>query len=224
MQRWENKVPRRTMMTAMAVDVAPGGGDQRVICWRYGGWFAPFEAKREVDKTGRLTASDVVKFRRDRCPVIVDLGGGWGGDALIALKDNGIDCVAFNGVVASSARTRDGKLKFCNKRAESIWKFREELDPSQEGGSVIALPHDPELKADLASYRWELTHQGIKVEDKDQQKKRLGRSPDKGDAAVMCLSEGTRAVERAIRSGRLGGRGELKANTGGRNFASVQRR
>jgi hypothetical protein len=151
------------------------------------------------------------------------LGGGWGGDAVIAMKDNGIDCIAFNGVVRSTARSRDGKLKMFNKRAETIWRFREELDPSQEGGSVIALPPDPELKADLASYRWENTLQGIKVEDKEEQKKRLGRSPDKGDAATMCLSEGQRAVERAIRSGRIG-RQQATANTGGRPLATAGRR
>lgn len=220
-QRWDNAVPRRTAMTAMAIDVAPGGGDQQVICWRYGGWFAPFDAERVVDKDGRLTAAAVVRRRRDRCPVIVDLGGGWGGDAMIALKDNGIDCVAFNGVVQSMARTRDGKLRLFNKRAEAVWKFREELDPAQEGGSSIALPPDQELMADLASYRWELTPQGIKIEDKELQKKRLGRSPDKGDAAVMCLSEGQRAVERILRAGRSGSM--VKQNTGGRQFATVKR-
>jgi hypothetical protein len=97
-QRWDDKIPPRTADDR-------DGGRRRARRrrpardrWRYGGWFAPLEAKREVDKTGRLTAAEVVKHRRDRCPVIVDLGGGWGGDALIALKDNGIDVVAFNGV------------------------------------------------------------------------------------------------------------------------------
>lgn len=199
-QRWTEKPPKGIAMTAMAVDVAPGGGDQRVIASRYGGWFAPLDAVREADKTGRNTAAAVVKLRRDRCPVIVDLGGGWGGDTTIALKDNGIEVLAFNGVAASSARTRDGKLRYRNKRAETTWKFREELDPSQEGGSAIALPPDAELKADLASYRWTLGTQGIQIEDKQQIRERLGRSPDKGDAAIMCLSEGTRAQERAIRT------------------------
>ena len=205
MQRWENKIPPRQAMTAMAVDVAPGGGDQRVIAFRYGGWFAALDAEKVVDKNGRLTAASVVKHRRDRCPVIVDLGGGWGGDALIAMKDNGIIVSAFMGLHPSSARTRDGKLKIFNKRAEVAWKFREELDPGQEGGSAIALPNDPELKADLASYRWFLSPQGIKLEDKDDQKERLGRSPDKGDAVLMCLSEGERAVERELRRNRGGG-------------------
>jgi len=204
-QRWENKIPPRQAMTAMAVDVAPGGGDQRVIAFRYGAWFAPLDAEKVVDKSGRLTAASVVKHRRDRCPVIVDLGGGWGGDALIAMKDNGIIVSAFMGLHPSSARTRDGKLKIFNKRAEVAWKFREELDPSQEGGSAIALPPDPELKSDLTSYRWFLSPQGIKLEDKELQKERLGRSPDKGDAVLMCLAEGERAVERELRRNRNGG-------------------
>jgi hypothetical protein len=201
-QRWTDKPPAGDAMTAMAVDVAPGGGDQRVICWRYAGWYGRFQAAKIIDKTGRKTAADVVEHRRDNCPVVVDLGGGWGGDALIALKDNGITVVAFNGVVASMARTRDGKMKFRNKRAEAVWKFREALDPSQEGGSVVALPPDPELKADLASYKWENTIGGVLIEDKEKIRERLGRSPDKGDAAVMCLSEGQHAVHSQARNRR----------------------
>lgn len=219
-QRWENKIPPGLAMTAMAVDVAPGGGDKRVIAWRYGGWFAPLNAERVVDKTGRLTTSEVVKHRRDRCPVIVDMGGGWGGDALIAMKDNGILVIAFNGVVKSTAKTRDGKKGFVNKRAEAVWRFREALDPSQEGGSAVALPPDPELKADLASFRWSDELGGILIEDKGEQKKRIGRSPDKGDAAIMCLSEGERAVMRAARSNRTGV--GARANTGGRQLTSVR--
>lgn len=195
-QRWSSEPPKGYAMTAMAVDVAPSGGDQRVIAYRYGGWFGPLVAGKVEDKTGRLTAAEVVKHRRDRCPVVVDLGGGWGGDAVIALKDNGISVVAFNGVSASTARTRDGKLRFRNKRAEATWRLREALDPEQEGGSVVALPPDAELKADLASYKWELTTGGILLEDKAKTKTRLGRSPDKGDTVVMCLSEGDNAVRR----------------------------
>jgi hypothetical protein len=127
--------PPRTAMTAMAVDVAPGGGDKRVIAWRYGGWFAPLDAEGIVDKTGRLTAGvrgqapprSLPGDRRSRRRL--------GRRCAHRLKDNGIDVIAFNGVVTSTARTRDGKLKFVNKRAEATWRLREELDPTQEGGS-----------------------------------------------------------------------------------------
>jgi hypothetical protein len=197
-QRWTPRPPDGYAMTAMAVDVAPGGGDKRVIACRYGGWFPPLDVAREEDKDGRLTAAAVVKLRRDNCPVVVDLGGGWGGDTAIALKDNGITTVTYMGLDPSSATSRDGKLRFVNKRAESIWKFREALDPTQEGGSVMALPPDPELKADLAAFRWMLKPNGIQIESKEDIKKRIGRSPDRGEAAVMCLSPGDAAVRRAL--------------------------
>jgi hypothetical protein len=52
---------------------------------------------------------------------------------MLLFKENGIDCAAFNGASRSISKTKDGKLSFRNKRAEAWWKFREELDPSQEG-------------------------------------------------------------------------------------------
>lgn len=202
MQRWKPDLPKGVPMSAMAVDVAPGGGDQRVIGHRYGPWIGPLDAKKQVDKNGRAVAADVVRHRRHDCPVIVDVGGGWGGDALVALKDNGIDCYAFNGVAASTARTRDRKLGFYNKRAEATWKLREELDPEQEGGATLAIPPDPETKGDLAAFRWSLTTRGILIGDKEEIKKRIGRSPDKGDTIVMLVSEGNLAALRSSRRGR----------------------
>jgi hypothetical protein len=142
MQRWTPAPPKGLGMTAMAVDVAQGGADQTTLAYRYGGWFGEIDWKPGTEtKDGNSIAAMVVRRRRDRCPVVVDVGGGWGGDAVIRLKDNGIDVVAHNGVVTSNARTNDGaKLKFFNKRAEAYWRFREALDPEQEGGSVVALP------------------------------------------------------------------------------------
>lgn len=198
-QRWTPQIPNGFAMTAMAVDVAPGGGDKRVIAARYGGWFPPLDVAREEDKDGRLTAAAVVKIRRDNCPVIVDMGGGWGGDAVMALKDNGIPATSYMGLLPSNATTRDGKLRFMNRRAADIWKLREALDPGQEGGSVVALPLDAELKADLASFRWILKPNGIQIESKEDIKKRIGRSPDRGEAVVMCLAPGDQAVIRALK-------------------------
>lgn len=200
-KRWSPAHPAGMAMTAMGLDVAPGGTDSNVLAARYGGWYAPLIAWKAVDKDGSATAGKVVQHRRDRCPVVVDLGGGWGGDAVIRMKENGVDVFAFNGVLDSSARTRDGRLKFYNKRAEVYWRFREALDPNQEGGSAIALPPDAELKADLAAPTWKLTKQGILLEPKEDIRERIGRSPDKGDAAVMCLSEGNAAIRRNARNG-----------------------
>src|SRR3546814_8203497 len=81
-------------------------------------------------------------------------------------------------------------LGFYNKRSETIWRFREALDPSQPGGSPIALPPDPMLVADLTAPTFTVPPRGIKVESKEDVCKRLGRSTDRGDAVVMAWSAG----------------------------------
>jgi len=48
-------------------------------------------------------------------------------------------------------------LTFANRRPEVWWKFCEALDPDQPDGSAIALPPDPELRADLCAPTWKLT-------------------------------------------------------------------
>lgn len=198
MDRWRPDGFKDFGMTAMAVDAAGGGADAAEIIWRHGGWYAPPVTVRGADTAdGSYMAGRVVGLRRDGCPVVVDSGGGYGGSYALRLKDNGISVVAYKGAEGSTARTQDAaKLRFVNKRAESWWRFREALNPDQQGGAVVALPPDDELKADLAAPHWELTQRGIQIEDKDSIKKRIGRSPGKGDAAVMCLADGNAAVKR----------------------------
>jgi len=204
--RWTPEPERALAMTAIGLDVAQGGEDKTVLAARYAGWYAPLVRRNGSEtRDGNAVAGLVVAHRRDRCPVIVDVGGGWGGDTVARLKDNGVPVVGFNGANASSGRTANGQLKFANKRAEAWWRMREALDPTQEQGSPIRLPPDASIKADLAAGRWRLTPRGILIEDKNQIRQRLGRSPDDGDAIVMALSEGDRAIEREIRRARFGG-------------------
>ena len=69
--------------------------------------------------------------------------------------------------------------QFNNLRSQMWWQFR--LD-AQDG--KICLPDDDELFADLTTPRYDLQGGKIIVESKSEIKKRLGRSPDKGDAAI----------------------------------------
>ena len=138
----------------------------------------------------------VIRYRRDDCPVVVDVGGGYGGAVITRFQDNGIGFHKFDGAAASRATARGSGLRFANKRSEAWWRLREALDPDQTGGSPIALPPDDELRADLAAPRWTPGARGIQVEAKEDLRSRLGRSPGKGDAVVMALSDGDRAVRR----------------------------
>lgn len=216
--RWRAGAGVGIPMTAMGVDVAQGGEDATVLAPRRGGWYESLVRKPGKEtRDGAAVASEIIRVRRNDCPVVVDIGGGWGGDTVARLKDNHIAVAGFDGGSGSIATTRDGALGFVNKRAEAWWRFREELDPGQEFGSVIALPPDASIKADLAAPRWKLTSRGIQIESKIEIKKRLGRSPDEGDAIVMCMSEGARAAAK-MQNERIRGARPDRANVGHSEF------
>jgi hypothetical protein len=216
--RWKPDGFKDFAMTAMAFDPAGGGADAAELAIRHGGWYANLvTTKGEETADGSAAAATIVKHRRDAAPVVVDVGGGYGGAVTLRLKDNGVPHVGFNGASAAMGHTVDGQLKFSNKRAEAWWRFREALNPDQQGGSVIALPPDPELRADLAAPTYEVTARGIQIESKDDLRKRLGRSPGKGDAVVMCLSEGNAAAKRELNKSSL----QTRANVG---FAHMKKR
>lgn len=197
--RWTPDGHKAFAMTAMALDPAGGGRDAAEVAYRHGGWYGELiTLKGEATADGSKTAGMVVGHRRDNCPVVVDVGGGYGGAVTQRLDDNGIAYHKFDGSKPTTAKTRDGTLTFANKRAEAWWRMKEALDPDQEGGSVIALPPDPELRADLAAPTFDTSRRGILIESKDDLRTKLGRSPGKGDAVVMCLSEGDAAVRRKL--------------------------
>jgi hypothetical protein len=199
MARWKPDGWKAYAMTVMSLDPAGGGDDPAALARRHGPWYAPFlTLKGEATRDGAQMAAQVLAHRRANAALVVDMGGGFGTDTTSRLKENGISFVAFNGANKSSGASMGG-LKFYNARAEAWWRFREALDPDQEGGSEIALPDDPELLADLTAPTFEVrTTGGILIESKDEIRKRLGRSTNKGDACVMAHQPGNVAVRRQI--------------------------
>jgi hypothetical protein len=193
--RWEASRPVGVPMCALGVDVAQGGTDQTVIATRYDGWFDKLQAIPGVETPGGAdVAGKVISYRRDGAAVVVDLGGGWGGDALAHLVGNSVEATGYMGVKKSMARTRDNQLRFTNVRTEAYWRLREALDPTQPGGSCISLPPDKELLADLTAPTFatkaENGGMAILLEAKEALVKRIGRSPDKGDAVAMAWFAG----------------------------------
>lgn len=190
-QRWTQKPKLGIPMCAIGVDVAQGGTDNSVLAPRYDDWFAPLIEKPGRDTPlGRDIAGMIVSNRKDGAVVVLDMGGGYGGATYECLLENEIPVIPYKGAAGVESRTKDRQLKFTNKRTEAYWRFREALDPSQDGGSTIMLPDDPVLMADLTAPTFEITKQGIKLETKEDLVKRLGRSPDKGDAVIMAWSAG----------------------------------
>ena len=202
MERWTPNPPDGIPMCSMAVDCSGGGEDPMIISTRHDGWYAPMieiPAKDiPADRAGTYSAGVVVSHRRDGALVIVDMGGGYGGPLFEHLSINDVEVQGYKGASASSGRTKDRKLGFWNKRSEAIWRFREALDPDQPGGSPIMLPDDSELLADLAAPTLDRSYNGIKVETKEAVIKRLGRSTNKGDAAVMAWTAGATLLSSAL--------------------------
>ena len=89
-------------------------------------------------------------------------------------------------------------LEFKNRRSEAWWKFREALDPNSKSFQEIALPPDNELLADLTAPTFDVDTGGIFIEPKDNIIKRLGRSPDCGDAVVMNYNIDTRSADNIV--------------------------
>lgn len=191
--RWKPNPPVGVPMCAIGVDVAQGGADNTVLARRHDAWFAPLiVTPGEKTPGGTDVAALVMKHRHDGAKVIVDVGGGWGGDAHGHLSRNQVDSVAYMGVRKSLKRTADHQLTFKNVRTEAYWRFREALNPDQRGGSQIALPDDRALIADLTAPHYTVVSNGLEIEPKEKLVKRIGRSPDRGDAVVMSWWAGAR--------------------------------
>lgn len=198
MERWTDKPMLGVPMCGMGVDCTGGGDDPMVIACRFDGWFAmPIKipgSEIPPEKVGRHSAALVMRERRDRAIVVVDMGGGYGGALFEALNDNDIAAVPHKGAEKSPQRTKDQQFRFYNKRSEVIWRFREALDPDQPGGSPIMLPPSPTLMADLAAPTFWVTRvdgqSAIQIEPKEDVCDRIHRSTDEGDAVVMAWSAG----------------------------------
>lgn len=227
--RWTPNRPQGIPMCAMGVDCSGGGKDPNVIAPRFDGWYDRLIVIPGAETpNGDGLSGHVLKARTDNAKIKIDMGGGYGNLCFSELRRNDIPVEPHKGAEGSNARTRDGVYGFVNKRSESIWRFAEALDPNQPGGSIIALPPDPILVADLSAPRYDvINYKGkscVKVETKEEVKERLGRSPDRGDAVQMAWSIGVTGANFEggwPNQSYHGGGKELKVNMG---HASQRRR
>lgn len=178
-------------LSCVGVDVARGGKDQTVLARRYGNWFAPLQKHpgKSTPDGKSVAALALGALEESRAPVNIDAIS-IGSSPLDILRENEVPVNAVNFAAAAldtrgKPRTdRSGKFRLRNVRAWAYWSLREALDP--RSGNELALPDDRELLADLCAHRYTLTAAGIGIEAKDEVKKRIGRSPDCGDAVALA--------------------------------------
>jgi hypothetical protein len=220
--RWTPRPPAGFRMTAVGFDVGQGGIDRVVAAPRYGFWYDTLKVAKGKDAPdGPSQAAFVERNRRDGAPIVVDVGGGFGGDVCSVFKSNSTPYLRFNGVEEGLGKTNDGSGRgFVNRRAQAWWRFREALNPDQPGGSEVCLPPDQELASELSSPTLIPDKRDIQIESKKDIRKRLGKSPDKADAVVMAWEPGERAQKRK-RMMNQGNSQPARANIGYGNIKNV---
>lgn len=212
-ERWIDRDRPDIPMTAVGGDIARGGKDRTVFAPRWDTYYGELDAHagEETPDGASVVTLLMLLFGPDDKPVVGLDAIGVGASPVDKAREKGIQVVAL---VASEkaderATDRSGKYHFANQRAQWWWKFRESLDP--EKGDDVALPPDRELLVDLCAPRYETRLGKIYIEHKDDIVKRIGRSPDKGEAvihasAVHRMNVGYRSI---VKRQQLPGRGAL---------------
>jgi hypothetical protein len=169
----------------VGVDVARSGTDRTVLAVRNGPVITElrrFTREDTMQTTGRVKA--ILDADTSRTAVVDVIGIGAG--VLDRLREQHALAVGFNASRGSKARDSTREFGMLNRRSEAWWSLRQALDPS--GSPDICLPDDEMLLGDLSAPQWKVTSNGrIQVEDKEEIRKRLGRSTDDGDSVVQAF-------------------------------------
>jgi hypothetical protein len=191
-RRWMESQRPETPMSAVGIDPNRGGRDNMAMSRRYDNWFDEIVFwPGSIVTDGPTGAAVVHQSLGSAEPGVINIDvGGVGSSVFDSLKPMYKNVSALNFAGASEYRDKSGKLKMRNARAEYYWRMRDALDPS--GGQDLALPPGNEIVADLCSARYHLTTAGVQVEEKEEIKKRLGRSPDKGESILLANYAGGR--------------------------------
>lgn len=179
----------------LGVDVG-GGGDDTVVCertgWRAGGMWV--ESTPEPEDVSALVIRCIVETGASK--VQVDSGGiGWGVCGLLrearARGEHAAEIVPVNAGSSATHEAKPGEPSLANMRSQLWWWAREHVADWDLSGV------DDDTIAELVAVRWSVKSGRIVVEPKDDLRKRLGHSPDRADALLLCfvdLGPGTVAV------------------------------
>lgn len=192
-RRWMEMEKPDMPLSGVGVDVARGGGDKLVVSKRYGTWFDELTIKPGVNvEDGPAGAGILYNTVKDDKYIgyinidVIGVGSSVYDSAKVMFPKvvNPVNAAEGSDYVV---RAENGQtvIKMKNKRAEYYWRMRQALDP--EHGDNLALPPGNEVVADLcaAKFKW-LAGGVIQIEDKDEIKKRIGRSPDVGEAILLA--------------------------------------
>lgn len=166
----------------IGLDVARFGDDQSVFCFRRGRLCSEFKCFAQWDNVA--VANQATHYIREFKParVFVDAGG-VGGGVVDILHDRGfkkiVRAVMFGGKALNDER-------YHNRRAEMWDEMRQWLIAEP----AVKIPNMEALCAELCAVNKKYDGRGrLQLEEKEEIKKRLGRSPDMADALALTFAE-----------------------------------
>lgn len=185
-RRWIERERPTTPITGVGVDAARGGDDKMTMASRYDNWFDEVVKWPGVQvPDGAIAATLIHSVLNGKTPAYINVDViGVGSSTYDHLNSMYESVIPVNVSEGSEYRDKSGKLKMRNLRAELHWRMRDALDPSD--GDNLALPNDPEVLADLCAPRYKVTSSGVLIEDKDEIKARISRSPDVGESIMLA--------------------------------------
>jgi hypothetical protein len=163
----------------IGADIARYGGDKNAFAHRYGDVVTEIEVFPGGDT--ERTADRLLEYRGSTA--VIDTNG-VGAGVFDKVRARGMSATPLNFANRTSLRDSSGQLEFYNLRAAAFWKLRDALDPTKK--PTLCIPPGEVVAADLSSPRWKVMAGGkLVIESKDEIRKRIGRSPDAGDAVVL---------------------------------------
>ncbi len=176
------KIPEEklTGLFALGVDVADSEqGDKAAIAIGRGEYLISV-SEFQCSDSNRLGKKDIFLLMNEKgiLPDNVGVDGiGVGAGTINALKEIGVKVINIKG--SESPVKLNLSEDFNNLRSQMWWQLREDLRTGK-----IGIPNDSVLIADLITPIWCIKNGNIVVESKEEIKKRLGRSPNRGDSVV----------------------------------------
>jgi hypothetical protein len=166
----------------VGIDVARFGDNYSVMCKRRGRVVTGFRKWKGLDLmqlTGAIMAEFEASGGRDRPEEILVDAVGVGGGLVDRLNELGLPVRGVN-----SSESPSMGATFLNLRAELWTKMKDWLESRE-----TSLPDEPDLISELVAPRYEFTSTGrMKLESKDQMKRRGLPSPDMADALSMTFA------------------------------------
>ena len=163
----------------IGVDVARFGSDRTVICVRKGPRVLSLSSYQRQDTMA--TAGAVAKAIADHEPGAVRIDEiGIGAGVVDRLREQGLKHIVGANVSARASNSE----QFLNARAEIFDGLRERFESGR-----ISIPEDRELIGQLAALRYSFTSSGqMKLEGKDELRRRGLPSPDRADALALAFA------------------------------------